>query len=228
MNATDLLDQRDHVLLDFDGPVCSVFGGEISNVRAADCLRSIVKGAVLPAEIANGPDPFAVLRFSAQFENGARLADVAAELERLEREAVRTAPPTVAIARVLDYLASAGHFVTIVSNNSAAAVADFLSRHGLERLARGIAARRSADPSLLKPAPYLVEQAMADASVTAQRCVLIGDSLADLQAAHAVSVPVIVYANKAGKRAWAEEHGAEAVIDSMAELVETASATRER
>jgi len=165
VNATDLLDQRDHVLLDFDGPVCSVFGGEISNVRAADCLRSIVKGAVLPAEIANGPDPFAVLRFSAQFENGARLADVAAELERLEREAVRTAPPTVAIARVLDYLASAGHFVTIVSNNSAAAVADFLSRHGLERLARGIAARRSADPSLLKPAPYLVEQAMADASV---------------------------------------------------------------
>lgn len=227
MTATELLGERDHVLLDFDGPVCSVFGGEISNVRAADGLRAIVK-ADLPPEIAHGHDPFAVLRFSAQFKGGAQLDAVGAELERLEREAVRTAPPTAPIARVLDYLASEGRSVTIVSNNSAAAVADFLRHHGLDHQVRGIAARRSADPSLLKPAPYLVELAMSNASVTAKRCVLIGDSLADLQAAHAASVPVIVYANKAGKRAWAEEHGAEAVIDSMAELVNAVSATRER
>jgi phosphoglycolate phosphatase-like HAD superfamily hydrolase len=81
---------------------------------------------------------------------------------------------------------------------------------------------------LLKPAPYLVQLAMSDAAVPPARCVLVGDSLADLQAAHAVAVPVIVYANKVGKRAWAEEHGAEAVIDSMAELVRAPSSKRAR
>ncbi|WP_234361448.1 HAD family hydrolase [Plantactinospora sp. BB1] len=48
-------------------------------------------------------------------------------------------------------------------------------------------------------------------------CLLVGDSLSDIQAARAAGVVAIGYANKPGKR---ERFGAaDAVIDSMADLV---------
>ncbi|WP_233564897.1 HAD family hydrolase [Micromonospora musae] len=48
-------------------------------------------------------------------------------------------------------------------------------------------------------------------------CVLVGDSVSDIEAAHAAGVAAIGYANKPGKRE--RFAAADVVIDSMAELV---------
>jgi hypothetical protein len=55
------LTERRYVLLDFDGPVCAVFGGVPDN-EVADALRQELPGGdTLPESVLSSHDPFAVL-----------------------------------------------------------------------------------------------------------------------------------------------------------------------
>lgn len=67
--------------------------------------------------------------------------------------------------------------------------------------------------------------AVADraSSVTAA-CALVGDSTTDVEAAHAICAATIAYANKPGKTERLA--GADAVITSMAELLDALAAER--
>lgn len=109
-----------HVLLDFDGPVCSVFAG----VPAADVARRL-------AELLTGPDGrppgdeltdlLAMLR---------HIADVRPELVpaaddalvQLEVEAVAQARPTEGAVQFLEACAASDRQVWLVSNNATAAL----------------------------------------------------------------------------------------------------------
>jgi beta-phosphoglucomutase-like phosphatase (HAD superfamily) len=88
--------------------------------------------------------------------------------------------------------------VAVVSNNSAQAHS-YLDRHGLAALVQHAQGRDSDDPHRMKPNPYSVSQALAALHASAVDAVLIGDSVTDIDAARAVDVRVIAYANKPDK-----------------------------
>ncbi|WP_231933670.1 HAD-IA family hydrolase [Micromonospora coxensis] len=77
--------------------------------------------------------------------------------------------------------------------------------------------RPEAAPEKMKPDPFPVLAAIRELGAEQAECVLVGDSATDIEAAHAAGIAAIGYANKPGKRE--RFTAAEAVIDSMAEMV---------
>lgn len=204
------------VFLDFDGPICSVF----SSFTSAEVANSLRDRLGLTDAALDSTDPFDVLRAAAAADlNSAEKAERA--LTQLETEAVTSAAPTPGAIELMDQLARAGRRVAVVSNNSADAVGAFLDQHELSQLITAVSARKDPSPALLKPHPYLIDRACALTNSPAHQCVLVGDSLADLDAAHRYAVAFIGYANKPGKRETFEERQADAVADHMTELLQT-------
>ncbi len=216
ITPTDLLQSRKHVLLDFDGPVCAVFGG-LGDRTVADRLRALLH-TELPADVATAKDPFDVLRYAAGLDNET-LETVHREFQRLEMLAVADAPPAPCSDQALKALVSSGHTVTIVSNNSARAVGAYLTAHSLRCYVQGISSRTQSNPALLKPHPYLLDQAMIDLKTSPDHCVMIGDSVSDIHAAKQANTAIIALANKPGKRERFEQHGPDVIIDHMGELL---------
>jgi phosphoglycolate phosphatase len=90
----DLLRQTRHLLIDFDGPICSLFAGT-PTAPIADRLRKLItrEGIRLPLATESTDDWFEILTFAASI--GPDLAaSVEAELTELESAAVATAVPT--------------------------------------------------------------------------------------------------------------------------------------
>jgi beta-phosphoglucomutase-like phosphatase (HAD superfamily) len=93
-----------------------------------------------------------------------------------------------------------GRTVTVVSNNSAAAVQAFVEAEGLSQYFHSIVARTNPDPSLLKPDPHLLLRAAANLEALPATCTLLGDSVTDVEAAHRAGAGSIAFANKPDKR----------------------------
>jgi phosphoglycolate phosphatase-like HAD superfamily hydrolase len=210
-----LLAERRHVLLDFDGPVCSVFGS-VKDRQVANALREVVASYAeqIPESVASANDPFEVLRFAAHICTECLLQTEVA-FTAYEVEAVATAPETPGIRAALAAFESYGLPVTIVSNNSAAAIASFIEHRRLASNIAGVVGRVPAQPALLKPSPYLLGEALKECGATSGDALFIGDSISDIEAATAIGVPVVAYANKPGKRERFEAMHAAVVIDSM-------------
>lgn len=210
-----LLAPATHVLLDFDGPVCDMFAG-LPAADVADVLRQLVihTGTALPAEVGTTQDPLAVLRAS----TGHAAAIIEQALQAAETQAAATALPTPGAHELLAACADTGRRVMIVSNNSANAITAYLQRSGLARYVTSVVGRHPGDPSLMKPAPFLLLQALREAD--APTAVFVGDSISDVQAGTAARVPVIGYANKPGKHERLRNAGAQAITDSMAALAD--------
>lgn len=215
--AADLVGSRRHILLDFDGPVCAVFGS-ISDQAVADRLRTFVPGA-LPAEVAAATDPFAILKYSATRSSDVQ-ARVEGELCRLEVAAVADAPDTPGAAHVVRQLHEAGHTVTVVSNNSASAINTYLHSRNLARYVEGVSAREPAQPLTLKPHPHLLHMAMRTLKAEPAECVMVGDSVSDIHAAYRAHTSVIALANKPGKRERFESHHPSVIIAQMSQLID--------
>ncbi|GAB3291795.1 HAD family hydrolase [Parasphingorhabdus pacifica] len=203
------------ILLDFDGPVCAVFGG-LSNTHVAAELRAMFDGS-LPDVVNSSSDPFDVLGYAAQL--GGVAEPIERRLSELEVEAVRTAPPTSGAADALALFARLKLPVVIVSNNSDAAIRAYLNANGLSGQVAHISARTTADPNLLKPNPFLLQQAICQVNEAPADCLMIGDSVSDIEAAHSARTPVVGFANKPGKRARMNKHQPDVIIDDMSELV---------
>lgn len=212
MSAAELIASKPNVLMDFDGPICSVFSGFTNRAVATELRKRIGLHSAAPTST----DPFDVLRSAAGDHRDAEMAE--RELARLEVEAVTTAAPTSGAFDVLKGLARGGWRIVIVSNNSDTAVEAFLTRHDLGDYVAAVSARIDPDPQLLKPHPHLINRAFELAGSAADRCVLIGDSIADLEAARASGVAFIAFANKPGKREAFEHRRVDAVIERMTEL----------
>ncbi|MFF5701575.1 HAD family hydrolase [Streptomyces sp. NPDC012794] len=204
------------VFFDFDGPVCDVFAG-LPAPKVAEQLTAILaaKDPAAGAEAAKTDDPIEVLRIAHE-------ADVAIghEVERAltaaEVEAVAVAgPPTPGAVEALRAARASERAVIVVSNNSAACVQRFLDLHSLGEYVARIVGRPSGQPHLMKPNPFPLITAAEQAHMDVTHCTLIGDSLTDIQAAHAAGTTVIGYANKPHKAALFAEAGADVVTDSM-------------
>jgi HAD superfamily hydrolase (TIGR01509 family) len=206
------------VLLDFDGPVCSAFAGYPAPQVARDMLaHSREAGVPISEEASAETDPMEVLRY---------LFEVAperhSESERMLREAevisVAAASPTPGAVEFMEACKETGRPLVVVSNNSPEAVAAFLEAHDLTRIVEGVFGRSTESPELMKPHPYLLELALKKLSLDPRFCLMVGDSITDIEVAKKVGAPVVGYANRPGKVNKFHSLGSDVVTESIAEL----------
>ncbi|MBT8225457.1 MAG: HAD family hydrolase [Dactylosporangium sp.] len=226
-NLCEILEHTRAVLLDFDGPICAVFGGYPST-NTADRLRQELKSLGVPIPgLFPTRDPLAVLGMDGIPDSVRR--NLESLVQAGEMRAAEFAVPTTGTDEFLSACQRRGLPVVIVTNNSPGAVQRYLDRLNIQELVKAVFARDPGDPSRMKPDPYLVDQAVGYLGLPAGACVLIGDSSTDVAAAHAAGVRSIGYANKPGKRDRLQAAGADAVVCTMGELAAAvAGAVRHR
>jgi beta-phosphoglucomutase-like phosphatase (HAD superfamily) len=213
---TETLANARVVLFDFDGPICDVFAG-LSAPQVAKELTELLaaKNKAAGTEAARTDDPIEVLRV-------AHAADIllGREIERAltaaEVRAVAVAgQPTPGAVAALKAARSAGRGVAVVSNNSAECVKHFLGLHSLDEYVTRIVGRPAEQPHLMKPNPYPLITAAEQMHTDVTSCTLIGDSVTDIQAAHAAGATAVGYANKPHKLAAFAELKADVVTEDM-------------
>ncbi|MFD7729559.1 HAD family hydrolase [Kitasatospora phosalacinea] len=214
-SLADLLRPVKHVLLDFDGPVCSVFAG----FPAPDVAKSLQAGMEalgwkMPEQGQVETDPLALLRLVAEHRPDL-VSPADRRLALLETGAVQSGRPNPGGEAVLRACAESGRAVSIVSNNATAAIESYLVAHDLGRYVARTIGRMPGDPASMKPSPRLLLEAMGDGEDRAADFVFVGDAVRDVEAGLAAGVSTIGYANKPGKRERLEAAGALVVVDSM-------------
>jgi HAD superfamily hydrolase (TIGR01662 family) len=225
VNLAQLLEERRHVLLDFDGPVCAVFGTH-GSAHAADAVRRAL-GATAWREMGDHTasytdDPFDVLRYAWAHLDRQKAESAEQALTAYEVRAVADLSLTIGAAEAIESLRTSGHTVTIVSNNSEQAIHAFIDSHALAELIDGVVGRTSARAQDLKPEPYLLDRALEQLVAKPADAVLIGDSITDIQAARAAGTAAIAYANKPGKDRALRSFKPDALIKSMDEIAHAA------
>ena len=215
----DILTRAQHLLFDFDGPICDVYAG-LPPATVADRLRKLITGSSIqiPDGVARSADPLEVFAYAASIDPELA-ARVETELTEQEHAAVATAKPAAYVHEVVTACRESGRSVAVVSNNSDRAVRAYLTRHGLDDRVDLVVARTSHDAALLKPHPHLIETALTALGAEPGACAFVGDSTTDIEAARHAGVPSIGYANRPGKNASLAEAGADAVVGSLADLV---------
>ena len=212
----EILATTEALLLDFDGPVCSVFAGFPAHV-AADHLRDVLAEGGhtdLPLDVEQAADPFVVLIHAAALgDEEAR--HVEAPFRALEAHAVRSAKPTAGSHDLIRSWKQTGRPLAIVSNNSVAAITAYLDLHDLRMATDTISARVDADVRRLKPSPLLVAETIAVLGLPPESCTLVGDSPSDIEAAHAAEARSVGYANSPGKTDVLSRLGPTAITTTM-------------
>jgi HAD superfamily hydrolase (TIGR01509 family) len=201
------------ILLDFDGPVCSVFAGR-HPLDITSSLRPLLPdhGAGLPGDAGPHEALLYTLRFPPEISR-----QVEAALSRAEVDAISSATPTRGAAEFIE-ATGAARPLALVSNNTAEAVRRYLNEHDLTRHVWHIEGRDAEDPSRMKPSPYLLKRAAHALDVDPSRCLAIGDSTSDVEAAKSAGMPCIGYANKPGKHERLAAAEAELIITDLALL----------
>jgi HAD superfamily hydrolase (TIGR01549 family) len=217
MNPAALVSGAKIVLLDFDGPVCSVFAGRPAP-EVAEHLREMIRqhGYSVPAHITHETDPMVVLEFAGSLDERL-VASVDIALRAAELDAVRVASPTPGSAEFIRHTATEHRTVIVVSNNSTEAIEAYLAAHDLSTSVAGIVGRAIARPDLMKPHPWSLTMALKHGGPAG--AVYIGDSVSDVEAGRAAGVTVIGYANKPGKDTTLTHAGADAIVHDMHELI---------
>ncbi|MEU7601486.1 HAD family hydrolase [Streptomyces sp. NPDC040724] len=215
-----VLGASEAILFDFDGPVCDVFRGLPASGVAnelADLLSTLAPALEIPARATD--DPMEVHRLS---QNGGSmaLAAVEAALTAAEIRAVKVAgEPTEGAIQALQAAHNTGRHVAIVSNNSSECVRKYLAHHGVVGVVDEIVGRPPLRPDLMKPSPHPLLTAASAFGVAPGLTVLVGDSVTDVEAAHAAGARSIGYANKPPKQTALA--GADAVVLRMQQLADS-------
>jgi phosphoglycolate phosphatase len=115
----------------------------------------------------------------------------------------------------LDALDAGGFLLGVATGKSLRGLTATLSRHGLERR---FVTLQTADRAPGKPHPAMLERAIAEAGVTAERTVLVGDTSFDMEMAGNAGVAAIGVSWGYHEVFELEGAGAHRVIDAFAEL----------
>ena len=214
----DLLRPMQGVLLDFDGPVCNLFAGYPAAAIASELRDYLIDAGVdLDESVKGTADPLALISWTASHE-----PELLEPLERCEvlaeRSAAETATPTEHVREVIRLAIESGRPVAIVSNNSRTAIDRFLELHRLSSEVTSVAGRVAGRPELMKPNPTPVVRAASSLGVPPEACVLVGDSVSDIEAARNAGSRCIGYAKNLSRGGQLEAAGADAVIYSMGTL----------
>jgi HAD superfamily hydrolase (TIGR01549 family) len=216
----EILNKSKALMLDFDGPVCSVFSG-ISASYVAQELRNHLSRhhpEPLPADIRNTNDPFEILYYAAEL-GATQAARVELILQACETAAVTSARINPHTRLLIEKWNQLGLPLAIVSNNSFKAIKHYVELLNLPSEIE-IFARSSSNVKHLKPSPYLLECAVEELGLQPASCAFIGDSESDLLAGEAAGVPVIGYGNKRPKVDRFQQMSFRCVISDMHFLVE--------
>ncbi|OZM72650.1 haloacid dehalogenase [Amycolatopsis antarctica] len=144
----------------------------------------------MPREVARTRDPFDVLRYAVSC--GPDTAHVVErQLRRHELEAVTLVREKPDVRGALRRLTDAGITVTVFGNLAVDAVSSFLSLRDLAEDAKWVSARASGDPARLTPDPFLLHQAIHALGSSAERCLVVAESAADLAAAAAAGIDAV-------------------------------------
>jgi beta-phosphoglucomutase-like phosphatase (HAD superfamily) len=98
--------------------------------------------------------------------------------------------------------------------------------HGLRLLVDTVVGRAPYRPDAMKPDPHSLLLASSELETPPRYCMLIGDSVTDVQAAKAVGERSIGFANKPGKERALSEAAADVVVTAMAALARPLEASK--
>lgn len=215
----ELLAPAKAILLDFDGPVCSIFAGYPAP-QIAEELRGVLRGLGVDLDdtIAAEPDPLEVLRWTSHLGDQTLTEAVEDALRIAELNAVETAAPTPYAREVIVAAWEAGKRIAIISNNSAGAITKYLTAHRLASYMSAVTGRAYAEPELMKPNPHPIRETVAQLDVEPGDCVLIGDSHADMAAARLGKTKFIGYANRPLKSERFRMAGVDGMVKSLADV----------
>lgn len=221
---TRLLSGSGPVLLDFDGPVCSIFAGDPAP-RIALGITDLVEahGVTVPTEIRERA--MEVLSWVNTLGKPELTVAVEDALTVAEVAATETALTTPYAFDVIKSAHDAGKPVAVVSNNSAKSIAKYLRNQGISDYVWPVVGRTYATPTEMKPNPVPVLRALELLNASPEESVFIGDSVFDVEAGVAAGVPVIGFANKPHKASTLTEAGADAIVTSMRDVAEAVAAT---
>jgi phosphoglycolate phosphatase len=223
----DLVAATGPILLDFDGPVTRLLPPP-ANAEVARLVRQplLDAGIHLPPEIAETTDHIAILRFAGKV-GGEPQARVEGLSVAAEVGAARRSSPTLGLVETLLAARVAQRPVALVSNNHRDALEVFLTTHDLLGYVHSIFGRVDGSPELMKPDPHVLKTAMRILGTSADRCLLIGDSVSDVEAGQTVGIRVLGFAKSSQRAVELEQAGADAIITDM-HVVATALSTRSR
>jgi HAD superfamily hydrolase (TIGR01509 family) len=186
------------LFLDCDGPICDLF--RHIDLPAAYAAALVCRSRRLRdlADRVDSDDLLAILRAAATDQAGL-LAEAEETVCQVEMLGAKTATLTPGLRGLIGRARAAHIPMAIVTNNSLSAVSLLADRFRPLFSGMRIFARPPQRPDLMKPAPYLLLQAVAHFGRPPEAAVLIGDSESDIEAARAAHVQVIAYANKPDK-----------------------------
>ena len=209
----EVLADKALLLLDFDGPVCSVFAGYPAATIAAELVAGIHRfDPSLAVSLQDETDPMQVLRVAAANLPRKTVNWVDELFCSAEQRAVESAEATPGIGELMREVHGDGKKIGIVSNNCPKAIAQYLSRQGLDSNLSVVVGRPFGRPRRMKPDPYLLLQALGATGVDPHQACFVGDSVTDIEAGNSVGVMTVGFANRPGKAALLTDAGASLIV----------------
>jgi beta-phosphoglucomutase-like phosphatase (HAD superfamily) len=214
------------VLLDFDGPVCRVYSGDL-NVQAAEALRDLLRmdGVEPPENVEQTRDPLAVLRYAGELDRQPLLDQIERALTDIEVEAVANAPGTDGATEFLHACAEQHRAVVIVSNNATEAIQRYLRMHDLAHHVKAVVGRSHAKPQEMKPHTRPLRRALALLRVPPHQALLIGDSVTDIQVGKEAGVHTVAFVNRPDKLESLVAESPDALVENMMLLADAIRGT---
>ncbi|QFU92168.1 HAD family hydrolase [Amycolatopsis sp. YIM 10] len=193
MRAEELLAERDHVLVAFDGPVAELPAGD----GMAGRLRVMLGDAKPPRKVERTDDPYVVLAHAAAIGPATERA-VHTQLCRLEAEMVAAARLAPGVLSAFARLAAAGTRITVVGGLAADPIRAFLVVHGLDEHVRRLAGRTGPD----RMTPGMITAAIRELVVPLEACAFVGSTDNDIAAAREAGVDVVRYRRPSEELPW--------------------------
>ena len=201
--------KRDVALFDLDGTVLDTYAPILESMRYA---TKTVFGEALPesklVSMVGQPLVTQMQAFAAERGCGSEVAD---ELTRVyreynERDLDEKSFPFPGIPEAIASLKNAGFTVGVVTSKRAVLATKSLKAHGLFDVFACV--NGAEDSTAHKPDPDPLLTAAKKLGVSPDRCVYVGDSPYDLQAAHAANMPCVGVA-------WGKFFGREILLEQM-------------
>lgn len=117
---------------------------------------------------------------------------------------------------VLQKLKQQNYFLAIATGKNAQGLARDLD---MLKMASWFDVTRTADKTLPKPNPLMLEQIMEVLNISPQKTLFIGDGILDIQTAENAHVDAIGIHPNPGQQDALREHGAKAIINTLTELL---------
>jgi DNA-binding SARP family transcriptional activator/phosphoglycolate phosphatase-like HAD superfamily hydrolase len=233
--VADALGAAECVIFGFGGPLTRLYtqGAESEAVR--ELARLVVErrnpedalsgrsflpqdGPVAPLE--GYSNPLDLLRAFAGHELAGELND---RLTEIETRAARTAEPRDYSDLLVRTLDAKGVELAVVTDHATVAAETYLRERGLTSSVRGGVHGRAGNLTLLMPNTPNLHRALDRLGARAARCLMIGYSVAERQAAYAVGMPFIAFArDEQAQRPLSGRDGARLLVSGLRPLLTAA------